>query len=70
MSLRWKCRLACDILGGANLLSVLLSAVPPQVVVADLDVVLLRHLLVLVEARLLEGVAALLVLQFRWGGGQ
>ena len=55
-------QLACDILGGANLGAVRLVAVPPQVVVADLDVVLLRDLLVLVEARLLEGVSALLVL--------
>ena len=55
-------RLACDILGGANFSAVRLVAVPPQVVVADLDVVLLRDLLVLVEARLLEGVSALLVL--------
>ena len=56
--------LACDILRGADLRAVGALAVPPEVVVADLDVVLLRHLLVLVEAGLLEGVAALLVL--RW----
>ena len=56
-------QLACDILGGANLLAVRLVAVPPQVVVAYLDVVLLRHLLVLIEAGLLEGVPTLLVLR-------
>ena len=55
-------QLACDILGGTNLGAVRLVAVPLEVVVADLDVVLLRDLLVLVEARLLEGVAALFVL--------
>ena len=56
-------QLTCDILCGADLRTVLLVAVPLQVVVADLDVVLLRHLLVLIEAGLLEGVPTLLVLR-------
>ena len=56
-------QLTCDILCGADFGTVLLVAVPPQVFIADLDVVLLRHLLVLVEAGLLEGVPTLLVLR-------
>ena len=58
-----RVQLTCDILCGADLGAVLLVTVPPQVVVADLDVVLLRHLLVLIEAGLLEGVPTLLVLR-------
>ena len=58
-----RVQLTCDILSGADLGTVLLVAVPLQVVVADLDVVLLRHLLVLIEAGLLEGVPTLLVLR-------
>ena len=56
-------QLTCDILYTADLWAVLIFAVPLQVVVADLDVVLLRHLLVLIEAGLLEGVPTLLVLR-------
>ena len=56
-------QLTCDILCRADNVAFLRVAVPPQVVVADLDVVLLRHLLVLVEAGLLEGVPTLLVLR-------
>ena len=56
-------QLTCDILCSADLWAVLIVAVPLQVVVADLDGVLLRHLLVLVEAGLLEGVPTLLVLR-------
>ena len=57
-------QLTCDILYGADCFAFFAVAVPLQVVVADLDVVLLRHLLVLIEAGLLEGVPTLLVL--RW----
>ena len=56
-------QLTCDILCGADFGAVRLVTVPPQVVIADLDVVLLRHLFVLIEAGLLEGVPTLLVLR-------
>ena len=56
-------QLTCDILCGADFCAVRLVTVPPQVVIADLDVVLLRHLLVLIEAGLLEGVLTLLILR-------
>ena len=56
-------QLTCDILCGADFGAVRLVTVPPQVVIADLDIVLLWHLLVLIEAGLLEGVPTLLVLR-------
>ena len=58
-----RVQLTCYILCGADLGAVCLVAVPPQVVVADLNVVLLWRLLVLIEAGLLEGVPTLLVLR-------
>ena len=45
-----RVQLTCYILCGADLGAVCLVAVPPQVVVADLNVVLLWRLLVLIEA--------------------
>ena len=56
-------QLTCDILYGADRFALFAVAVPLQVVVTDLDIVLLRHLLVLVEAGLLEGVPTLLILR-------
>ena len=54
-------QLTCDILYGADRFAGFGVAVPLQVVVTDLDIVLLWHFLVLVEAGLLEGVPTLLV---------